>query len=70
MKRLIDLLMAIICLIIFSFSDDNINRRNFARSYWCALILCLIICAILVIIALATGVMQRLGYQLERIFGW
>ncbi len=27
-------LVGFICLIIFSVSSDNINRRNFARSYW------------------------------------
>ena len=59
-----------ILLIVFSCKKSNINRRNFARSYWCALILCLIIITVLVIIALATGVMQRMGYQIERFFGW
>lgn len=26
-------------LIVFSFNGSNINRRNFARSYWCSLII-------------------------------
>ena len=40
-----------IFLIVFSFSDKNINRRNYARSYWCMLIIALIIYAV----TLATG---------------
>lgn len=53
------LLFAIPCvglvfLIIFSFSNSNINRRNFARSYFCVLILSLIIAAI--IVALGGGI--------------
>lgn len=36
-----------ICLIIFSLSSDNINRRNFARSYFCYTIIVLILFAII-----------------------
>ena len=43
-----------IFLIVFSFSDSNINRRNFARSYWCGLILCLIIVAA-ILLAISFG---------------
>ncbi|MBQ8895499.1 MAG: zinc-ribbon domain-containing protein [Clostridia bacterium] len=32
-----------IFLIIFSFSNSNINRRNFARSYWCIYVIYAII---------------------------
>ena len=32
-----------ICIIIFSLIDSNINRRNFARSFWCDYILSTII---------------------------
>ena len=38
-----------IFLIIFSVSDANINRRNFARSYWC-------IYVIIAVVAVASGV--------------
>ena len=50
-------------LIVFSCSGANINRRNFARSYWCMLILCVIILAILFAVALLT----RGG---EALVGW
>ena len=43
-----------IMLIVFSFSSANINRRSYARSYWCWLILCVIIVAVVLIIAAAT----------------
>ena len=32
-------LVGFVFLIVFSFMNSNINRRNFARSYWCALII-------------------------------
>lgn len=28
-------LVGLIVLIVLSFNSENINRRNFARSYWC-----------------------------------
>ena len=36
-----------ILLIVFSFNNDNINRRNFARSYFCVYLLVAIIFVIL-----------------------
>lgn len=44
-------LVGFICLIVFSINDKNINRRNYARSYWCVLILAVI----LLVILIATG---------------
>lgn len=35
-----------VCLIIFTFNSSNINVRSFARSYWCYLLLSLIIFAV------------------------
>lgn len=32
-----------ILLIVFSFDDSNINRKNYARSYFCALLIVVII---------------------------
>lgn len=40
-------LVGLICLIVFSISDSNINRRNFARSYWCVYVLLAILIAVL-----------------------
>lgn len=36
-------IVGFICLIIFSVSSSNINRRNFARSFWCWLVIGIII---------------------------
>ena len=46
-----------ILLIIFSFAGKNVNRKNFARSYWCWFILVLAIVLILFIVLL-TGVLR------------
>ena len=48
-------IIGFIMLIIFSFSDANINRRNFARSYFCVLLFALIVTGIVVGILAATG---------------
>lgn len=44
-------LIGLIFLIVFSFSDANINRRNFARSYFCFFLIFII----LMIVAFFTG---------------
>ncbi|MCR5738829.1 MAG: hypothetical protein K6G43_03355 [Lachnospiraceae bacterium] len=48
--------LGLILLIVFSFSDANINRRNYARSIWCALLVGIIITIILVILATLLGI--------------
>ena len=45
-----------IFLIIFSFKKSNINRRNFARSYWCKLIIVVGVMIVALVIALILGV--------------
>ena len=44
-----------IFLIIFALNGSNINRRSFARSYFCVLILAAIIAAIIIAVLFATG---------------
>lgn len=44
-------LVGFVCLIIFSFNDENINRRNFARSFWCGLIVAIAIIIVAVVLA-------------------
>lgn len=39
-------------LLIHTFNNTNLNRRNFARSYWCVLLLTVIFTIVFVIIAL------------------
>lgn len=49
-----------ICLIIMSFAPSNKNVKNFARSYFCLMIICLVLTIVLVAIALATGAISSL----------
>ncbi len=42
-------------LIVYTFSSANINRRNYARSFWCTAILALILFAVLAAIGVTTG---------------
>ena len=43
-----------IVLIVFALSNDNINRRSFARSYFCGLIIVAVIVVIILAVALPT----------------
>ena len=56
-----------ICLIVFSFNSNNLNRRNFARSYWCALLVFLVILIVVSIVAAATGTTDELISALQSI---
>ena len=42
--------------LVFCFSDGNINRRNYARSFWCAYLLAAIIIAVFLVAAPAIGI--------------
>lgn len=44
-------LVGLVLIIVFALSDNNINRRNYARSYLCWML----IAVILIIFAVATG---------------
>ena len=52
-------IIGLIFLIIFSFSDANINRRNFARSYFCMMVVMIV----LVVAGVATGVISDFTTQ-------
>lgn len=43
-----------ILLIVFSFSDENINRRNYARSFFCALLIGVIVTVVLSLLGVFT----------------
>lgn len=45
-------IVGFICAIVFSFNNNNICRRNFARSYFCIII----IGVVLYILAMAAGI--------------
>ncbi len=56
-----------ICLLIFCFSSSNINRRSYARSFFCAALLALIVVGIFVGIALATGMGAQIIEEIKNI---
>lgn len=57
-------IVGFVFLIVFSCSSSNINRRNFARSYWCALVVAAAIAVIIlmvILLGIGTGGLIR-GY--------
>ena len=58
-------IVGFILLIVFSFAGRNVNRKNFARSYWCRFILILAFVLIFVVIVL-TGVFRDAFGELAR----
>ena len=48
--------------LILCFNDENINRRNYARSFWCAYLL------VAIIVIAAFAVMTVLGVTVDQIF--
>ena len=54
-------IVGFILLIVFSCSSANINRRNYARSFWCILVLAAIIAIIVLIILAVTGGLNSLS---------
>ncbi len=55
--------LGLICLIVFSFSDANINRRNYARSYFIAFIFVLILFAALYFTGTLDVIVQAINEQ-------
>ncbi len=52
-------IVGLVFLIIFSFKRSNYNRRNFARSYWCGLIVVAALFVLVLVLALLFGVSSR-----------
>lgn len=48
-------LIGFICLIVFACSGSNVNRRSFARSYFCGFLIALIIVVAVVVLSLVLG---------------
>lgn len=49
-------LVGFIMLIVFAFDSSNINRRNYARSFFCAYLIVLILLVIVFILCIILGV--------------
>lgn len=58
-------LIGFIFLIVFALSDSNINRRSYARSFFCVFIIVLIILGIIIGIAVATGGLAAIIAKLQ-----
>lgn len=56
-----------ICLLIFALSGSNINRRSFARMYFCGFFLALIIVVIALIIILVMSGAFKGGFDMNNI---
>ncbi len=56
-----------ILLLVFSFSGSNINRRSFARSYFCGFILVLIVLAVVLLVF--PGIIATVGGLLSGLTG-
>ena len=54
--------IGLIFLLIYSFDDSRINRRNFARSYFCVIALVLIISGILAVTGVAGAFLSALPW--------
>ncbi len=56
--------------LVFCFSDGNTNRRNYARSFWCAYLVLAVVIIVAVIVAVALGLstdrMLDFVYNIER----
>ncbi len=46
-------LVGFICAIVFAFDNSNLNRRSFARSYFCGLIIAVVLIILFVILVSA-----------------
>lgn len=49
--------------IVFVLNDDNLNRRNFARGYWCGVLVAVIVVVILSIAGMVMGVSIMDGFS-------
>ena len=52
-------LVGLVLLIVFSFNEDNYNRRNYARSFFCWLLIALILTVVFVILGVSIPSFQN-----------
>lgn len=57
-----------ICLIIFSFDNSNINRRNFARSYFCIYLLLAVVIIIMLLLGVSISSIIPNANQVSNVF--
>ena len=54
-------IVGFICLIVFALGAKNVNKKNFARSYFCYTIIVCVIAIVIFAIAMATGAADALS---------
>ena len=57
--------IGLVCLIVFALNDTNINRRSFARSFFCALVIVLILAVVMGVL----GFIPRVISTVSQTFG-
>lgn len=51
-------IVGFICTIVFAFSDANIARRNYARSFFCIYIICIVVVLLLSVTGMYTSLIS------------
>ena len=54
-------IVGFICLIVFAIGAKNVNKKNFARSYFCYTIIVCLIAIVIFAIMMATGAVSALS---------
>ena len=54
-------IVGFICLIIFAIGAKNVNKKNFARSYFCYTIIVCLVAIVIFAIMMATGAVSALS---------
>ena len=54
-------IVGFICLIVFALGAKNVNKKNFARSYFCYTIIVCVVAIVIFAIMMATGAVSALS---------
>ena len=54
-------IVGFICLIVFALGAKNVNKKNFARSYFCYTIIVCLVAIVIFAIMMATGAVSALS---------
>ena len=55
-------LIGLIMAIVFAFDSSNLNRRNYARSFFCGLLIAVIIFAVFMFLGIGIGILDAAMY--------
>ena len=60
-------IVGIICLIVFACSGRNVNRRSYARSFFCVFIIIGIVIAIVAIMGASSGLFAQIQEMIQEL---